>query len=438
MTPNITTTRSHWQALQATWDRSDALFECVEPDRLYERPVQLRHPLAFYVGHLSAFASNMLFQGLLGYGAPDERLDHLFAFGIDPDETEGTPESLTLPGFDEICAYRQGVRSALLKNADAIDAVETDDIMSRDGRTAWMVLEHEVMHHETLLYLMHELPVEFKRPGLVSRAKPGPRLVQNERVLVPASALHLGVDLESTDDFVWDNELGPHSVGVPSFSIDTTPVTIQDYRVFIDSGGYRDRRWWTTEGWEWRERNAITRPKDWTDSNRGLKVRSMLETHPIDSVEGWPVCVSQVEAHAYAAWKGGRLPTENELRLIRNGGAPCHPGIDDISKSAALDFRVGSPMPVGCQPDTGHHLGVRELVGNGWEWTSTVFAPYPGFNNYIDSYPGYSKDFFDGKHYAVVGGSWATDLRLARPGLRNWFRATYPYPFTKFRVCYDA
>ena len=78
--------------------------------------------------------------------------------------------------------------------------------------------------------------------------------------------------------------------------------------------------------------------------------------------------------------------------------------------------------------------GVMELVGNGWEWTSTPFAPLQGFQAWARTYPGYSTDFFDDAHDVVFGASWATDLKLLRPSFRNWYRRNYPYPFTSFRV----
>jgi formylglycine-generating enzyme required for sulfatase activity len=77
--------------------------------------------------------------------------------------------------------------------------------------------------------------------------------------------------------------------------------------------------------------------------------------------------------------------------------------------------------------------GVRDLVGNGWEWTRTVFAGFPGFTAWARTYPGYSADFFDGKHRVILGASWATDRTLVRRSFRNWFQTQYPYVFAKFR-----
>jgi formylglycine-generating enzyme required for sulfatase activity len=77
--------------------------------------------------------------------------------------------------------------------------------------------------------------------------------------------------------------------------------------------------------------------------------------------------------------------------------------------------------------------GVSQLGGNGWEWTSSVFAPFEGFQS-TSYYPGYSADFFDGHHYVVKGASARTAAQLTRRSFRNWYRSEYPYTYTGFRL----
>ncbi len=81
--------------------------------------------------------------------------------------------------------------------------------------------------------------------------------------------------------------------------------------------------------------------------------------------------------------------------------------------------------------------GVHELIGNGWEWTSTVFGPFDGFTP-MRAYPEYSADFFDGRHYVMKGASPATARALIRSSFRNWFRGNYPYVYAKFRTVSDV
>jgi formylglycine-generating enzyme required for sulfatase activity len=98
----------------------------------------------------------------------------------------------------------------------------------------------------------------------------------------------------------------------------------------------------------------------------------------------------------------------------------------------AFDFCSFDPVPVGSSPAGVSAWGVHDLVGNGWEWTATAFAPFPGFRA-IPSYPEYSADFFDGQHFVMKGASTATAHELLRPTFRNWFRRRYPFMYATFR-----
>jgi formylglycine-generating enzyme required for sulfatase activity len=135
----------------------------------------------------------------------------------------------------------------------------------------------------------------------------------------------------------------------------------------------------------------------------------------------WPVYVSQAESAAYARWRGCRLPTEGEYQRAALDAAP-----------GVCDFSSWDPEPAGSRPGTRSRYGVEDLIGNGWEWTSTPFAPFPGFRPSA-SYPEYSADFFDGEHFVMKGASPATARELIRPTFRNWFRPRYPYVYATFR-----
>jgi formylglycine-generating enzyme required for sulfatase activity len=148
--------------------------------------------------------------------------------------------------------------------------------------------------------------------------------------------------------------------------------------------------------------------------------------------------VSWAEASAYTRWRGGRLPTEAEWHRAARGTPAGSDGSWPWGEEppapvhGSFHFQHASPVPVGSHPAGASAWGVRELVGNGWEWTSSPFAPFIGFEPQ-PRYPGYSADFFDGRHFVLRGGSWATDAALLRPSFRNWFQPHYPYVFSKFR-----
>ena len=164
--------------------------------------------------------------------------------------------------------------------------------------------------------------------------------------------------------------------------------------------------------------------------------RGMFEFIPLPLA--WPVYVSQAEASAYARWKGRRLMTEAEFHRAAFGTPageerelPWGAGVD--ASRGNFDFSNWEPVPAGSRPAGASAWGVHDLIGNGWEWTSTIFEPFPGFEP-MPSYPEYSAEFFDGKHYVMKGASPATAKELIRRSFRNWFRANYPYVYAKFRT----
>jgi len=152
----------------------------------------------------------------------------------------------------------------------------------------------------------------------------------------------------------------------------------------------------------------------------------------------WPVYVTHQQAQAYAEWKGLRLPTEDQFHRAAFGTLA---GLEQIfpwgtesvqANYGNFDFQAWDPRPVTADPQGTSPFGVAQLVGNGWEWTSTPFHPFEGFNP-LPTYPGYSARFFDQDHYVVKGGGPLTASRLLRRSFRNWFRQGYTYAHTGFR-----
>jgi len=150
------------------------------------------------------------------------------------------------------------------------------------------------------------------------------------------------------------------------------------------------------------------------------------------------VYISKADATAYSSSRGYQLPTAAEFQRAAYGtpgGAEYFHPWGNASPSPAhgvFDFASWDPEPAGSHPAGRSAWGVEDLIGNGWEWTRSVFAPFPGFQP-IPSYPEYSADFFDGEHFVMKGASQATARELIRPTFRNWFRSRYPYMYATFR-----
>jgi ergothioneine biosynthesis protein EgtB len=417
--------------------RSRALFDLVSEQAYYSKPIALRHPLVFYEGHLPAFSFNTLVKKALGRAGIDDRLETLFARGIDPHEAaarRGTDASGGWPSRDQVQAFADEADRLV------IDALEHDDL-ERPGdplldraEAVFAILEHEAMHQETLLYMWHRLDFEQKRAPRGYRPRAAGEPPRQEWVSIPAGCATLGVSRAATP-FGWDNEHPALSAEVAAFSIDRHAVTNAQYLEFVEAGGYRDPRWWRADDWEWVVREGVAHPLFWEREGTLWQWRAMFERLPLPPA--WPVYVSHAEASAFARWREARLPTEAEFQRAAygspDGERPFPWGRDQpTAEHGVFDFSSWDPEPAGTHPRGESGWGVEDLVGNGWHWTSTTFAPFPGFQA-MASYPEYSADFFDGEHFVMKGASPATARELVRPTFRNWFRARYPYVYATFR-----
>jgi len=419
------------QALSKAWHRSDQLFSLIPDEVLLDRPIGLRHPFLFYLGHLPAFAWNQIGRGVLQQGHLEMHFDTLFERGIDP-EDEIKAKNTTIsswPSRSEILDYRDAVRNKVRTLIPAVLG-QPNDVLCERGRVLALVEEHELMHHETLLYMLAECPAgQIQKPASIPEAISGPGRVKEPRH-IPAGDIVLGTTLDAIP-FGWDNEFGHLELHVPAFSIDSLPVRNRDWLVFLETAALLEND------------RARFLPQSWVVHGRDIFIKTIFGPISFDIAEGFPVQVSGEQARAYCEWTGGRLPTEAELRRAAfetpDGEKRTYPwGEDPPDRSRGnFDFYHYFPLPVGQTPDGQSAFGVEELVGNGWEWSASAFAPLPGFSAYARTYPGYSADFFDGEHDIVFGASFATDAKLIRRTFRNWYRRNYPYPFTSFRVARD-
>ena len=426
------------------WERTDRLFATIAPDALLDRPIVLRHPFVFYLGHLPAFAWNHVCRYVHDRPAFEPHLDAIFDRGIDPDVDASahgrTADDATpaWPAVDRVLAYRDRIREELLACIADVDASEATDGTSAARRALIMALEHEQMHQETLLYMIQQLdPRRRVRSGAAPIYRRGDAL-RARPIEIPAGGATLGSGFDALD-FGWDNEFPHARVDVPAFVIDSTPVTNGEYLQFIEAGAYDAPELWLEEDRAWIRRHGLRHPALWARSNGDWRYRTVADELPLAAARDWPVYVSLAEARAYARWRRGRLPTEAEFHRAAYGDPAgderAFPWGDEEPHAQHGNFHFAylSPVPVGSHPAGASAWGVHELVGNGWEWTQSVFGPFPGFHTTMPSYPGYSADFFDGKHYVLKGASWATDLQLLRRSFRNWYQARYPYVFAKFR-----
>jgi formylglycine-generating enzyme required for sulfatase activity len=377
------------RALQQARENTDALFRLIKPGFVYQRPISERHRMIFYLGHLEAFDWNLIARYALDVPAFQPEFDRLFAFGIDPPPGQlpsDTPSDW--PSLEQVELYVRQVR-------DTVDSL----IAEVPEQLRHVAIEHRLMHAETLAYILHQLP--YAQKVAEGEAQYGEGKRPDGRWLdLPSGMARLG--MQPSEGFGWDNEFPPLCVPVPAFTAAQYKVTNREYLEFVAQGA--------------------AAPYFWGGTPKRRTFRGMFEEYrlPLDA----PVYCTQEEAAAYAAWKGKRLPTEAEAHRLASAGAP----------SRNLNFRYWDPIAVTADDvDEAGPARPMQTVGNGWEWTSSVFAPFPGFTPF-PFYSNYSEPFFDGRHYVLKGASPRTAECFLRPSFRNWFRPSYPYVYATFRL----
>lgn len=424
-------TQLHRRLLDARAN-TDRLFQMVREEFLYERPIAERHRIIFYVGHLEAFDWNLFREHLLSLKTFSPGFDQLFAFGIDPVGGElpnDQPEEW--PSLVEVRNYVQIVRSRI----DA--ALEAGAFLEAPSSSAETILqtaiEHRHMHAETLAYMFHQLPYAAKN---VQQQAPVPAVpVGNEFVEIPGGVVTLGLP-RNDSTFGWDNEFESVTERVAPFRISRYMISNGEFLNFLEDGGYQNSAHWTPEDWQWKERQGIEHPVFWEPSGSTWLYRGMFEELPLPA--DWPVYVSHAEANAYARWSKSALPTEAQWQRAAYGTQtrserPYPWGYAAPNESLGnFDFARWDPAPVNAFPVNRSAFGVVGMLGNGWEWTSTPFAPLPGFHSFA-FYPGYSANFFDGRHFVMKGGSVRTAASMLRRSFRNWFQSHYQYMYAGFR-----
>ncbi len=354
-------------------------------------------PIGWHLGHIAMTEA----MWLLDRRHTDEfpsRYRQLFA-------ADGLPkhERVNLPSLSELRYYLDTVRDRLFATLETATLSETDE------RLWHFIWQHEAQHDEIIAFVKRLANIKLGRNPNPEVSPSSPRTYQPDSIEIPAGEVQIGSNALSA----LDNERSTHTVYLDTYRIDRYPVTQQQYRHFIEAGGYRTRKWWSDAGWAWLQAHPVSAPLYWQDDRD-------RDFHPVCGVNYY-------EAEAYANFTGKRLPTEAEWEKA----ASWHP---ELNRKQTYPWGDTFPNPnlchcaatdtasVGDRPDGNSAYSCAEMLGNVWEWTASWFAAYPGFA--FHPYKGYSQTYFDGEHRVLRGGSWATSPLALRSSLRNWY---YPH-----------
>jgi iron(II)-dependent oxidoreductase len=425
--------RDHLAAeLTRTRARSTALTDAVDDAELIRQHSRIMSPLVWDFAHIGNQEDFWLVRDVGRRDPVRADIDHLYDAFKHP-----RPNRPTLPLLDpaETRRYLSQVRSKVL---DVLDRASLEGRRLVDHGFAFgMIVQHEQQHDETML-ATHQL-----RAGPVALHAPVPQPERSTdlpaETLVPAGEFTMGT---STEPWALDNERPAHRASTDAYWLDTTPVTNRDYQRFLADGGYDNQRWWSELGWAHRCEAGLTAPQFWYLDGGSWWRHRFGVTEPVPPDE--PVMhVSFFEAQAYAVWAGKRLPTEMEWEKAARfdpdtGRSRRFPwGDEDPTPAHAnLGQRHLQPAAAGSYPAGASPLGVHQLIGDVWEWTSSRFSGYPGFAPF--PYREYSEVFFGGDYRMLRGGSFGTDAAACRGTFRNWDHPVRRQIFTGFRCARDA
>jgi len=315
--------------------------------------------------------------------------------------------SLPLPDFAATLRYRDEVRQRVLAQGSRVE---------EDAYFARLAARHEDMHAEAFHYTRHTLGYE--APSLASRPHPerdpvGGACAPGD-VAVPGGVFELGAARGA--GFVFDNEKWAHPVVVAPFRIARTVVSNAEYLAYVEAGG--------------------TPPSHWRKHGRTWLQRRFERWLPL-AADDPVIHVSWNEAQAFCRYAARRLPTEAEWEFAAtwdpvSGRKRAYPWGDQPWRPSMANLDNAVTAGVHAYPEGDSALGLRQMIGNVWEWTSSDFLPYPGFLR--DPYKEYSEPWF-GNHKVLRGGGFTTSPRIARSTFRNFFAPERSDIFAGFRTC---
>jgi iron(II)-dependent oxidoreductase len=456
---------AHWRAGLAVLDRIRArTLDLVAPLGLPDLTVQhsrLMSPIVWDMGHIAHFESLWLLRKLEGRGTDGDDvastsssptpLDALY----DPQSTPRRDrDRLPLPTPAEARDFLADVRQRVRARFEELDpaGAQAEGPLLAHAQVLHLVAQHEAQHQETMfqaIALRDDLPY---RPSFIV---PAPRPVMASpaaaSVLIPAGPFIMG-----TNDQVWayDNERPAHRVELAAFRLATTPVSNREYLAFMNDGGYERRELWTPQGWAWRQETNASAPGHWRRDSGGAAMWHAMVFGQRQAIDlDCPVVhVSWYEADAHARWAGKRLPSEAEWEKAAAwdesrqasrrwpwGDSPGDAGAAGeaaVLANANLGQRRQAPAPAGAYPGGRSPYGCLQMIGDVWEWTATWFDGYPGFRSF--PYKEYSEIFFGTSYRVLRGGSFVTDVTVARNSFRNWDYPERRQIFAGFRLAEDA
>lgn len=375
-------------------------------------------PVKWHLAHTTWFFETFILESMEAAFAPFHPafrvLFNSYYNGVGEKHPRAQRGLLTRPGMAQVRAYRIDVDARIARLLAGELARE-----ERERLTMLLALglEHEQQHQELLLTdVKHLLAQSALFPAYLDNT-PDSAVAPAQQPAPPTAWLAFDGGLaqigHAGDGFCFDNELPRHPQYVAPFELATALVTNGEFLAFIEAGGYRSAHLWLAEGWDWVRSAQLACPLYWQRDDAGhWQEFTLFGLRPLN-LQAPVTHLSLFEADAYAHWAGARLPTEAEWEVAAQGVAV---------ETGQLHPAAGAPG-----------AGLRQMFGHCWQWTSSSYAPYPGYRTAPGALGEYNGKFMLNQ-YVLRGSSCATPAGHARASYRNFFPAGARWQFSGIRL----
>jgi ergothioneine biosynthesis protein EgtB len=418
--------------------------EIVEPLEIEDYVVQTEEfmsPPRWHLGHVTWFYEQLLRKFYKGFKS--FRDDYSFYLNSYYQQF-GKPFTKSRRGTISRPTVRETMDYWTWINKQVSDFFKDSKLSDEVVRHFHLAFNHEWQHQELLVYDIQHLlqdrykPKEIKRPPATNGTA-----IRKEMIIIEGGIFEMGYDA-SRGGFAYDVEMPLHKTYLKDYMIENTPVTNGEFLEFINDGGYKNYKWWLSDGWEAVKQNKWEAPLYWKRDENGSWFRQdFMRKRYVENFPDEPVTnVSYYEADAFAKWAGKRLPTEAEWEKAAawdedRGRKRLYPwGEDkpDETKANLLESRVWKPTDVLTYETGKSYYGCYGMMSDCWEWTSSEFMPYPGFKSGFAEY----NDKWFGNQKVLRGGSFGTPKDSTRNTYRNFFRPHERWMIAGFRCAKDV
>lgn len=418
---------------------SVAMCAPLSPEEYRLQPMADVSPPWWNLGHTSWFFARNVIAPFGGQTVPeDEAYDYLLnsyytSLGERlPRDRRGT---ISRPTTDEIYAYRRSVEQRVIELIETIAEERLDEVLA----VLEIGIQHEQQHQELFFteikFIRYQNPRDLREPyeaagarerngaGASSRASDPPQFVEFE-----AGLFEFG-NLEGA--WCWDNELPIHRHYLPGFALANRLVTNREYLAFIEDGGYRDALLWLDNGWRHVEAERWQAPLYWDREGGGWWNWTLGGMRPLALDE--PVChLSFYEADAFARWRSHNCSDDNEVRLPSEREWELAARTSNAQPGTAGQASSRTLTPALSQGE-GEQTTLLQLANCLWQWTSSYYEPYPGYQPFPGVLAEYNGKFMDNQR-VLRGGSCVTPAGHYRPGYRNFWPAETRFQYTGLRL----